>query len=217
MSTSLDAVADLATNALDRLQNTSELHYDQGISLLSARNDLFLSYLQHLLLVLAIQLQPATALKDHEDVVLELVKGRVTLEKVKPLQAKLKYQIEKLLSKAQEADSGVAANDDDIANGTSRPCALTCLRPADPLSFRPNPEALISSRAQDGRVSDSGGSEDEDERAAPADGIYRPPRVAATPYIEPSKKGKRPQQVSRAVAELVTAVNDRTPYAEGSS
>jgi U3 small nucleolar ribonucleoprotein protein LCP5 len=116
---SLSEVSDLASAALDRLDNTSELSYDKGISLLTARNDLFLAYLQHLVFVLAVQLSPDHALKDHEAAVLELVKGRVALEKVKPLQAKLKYQIEKLLSKASEADSGAPTNDEDIVNGRS--------------------------------------------------------------------------------------------------
>jgi U3 small nucleolar ribonucleoprotein protein LCP5 len=86
----------------------------------------------------------------------------------------------------------------------------------DPLSFRPNPEALISSRAIDGPQSDSGASEDEDTAKGPSDGIYRPPRVAATPYVEPgAKKSRQRPNSSHFLTEMATAVNDRTPYAEG--
>lgn len=46
-----------------------------------------------------------------------LVKLRIVLEKIGPLEGKLKYQIEKLVRKADQADEGV--DEDDVANGAS--------------------------------------------------------------------------------------------------
>ena len=48
-------------------------------------------------------------MKDHP-VVSHLVKLRVTMEKLRPLDAKLKYQIDKLLKLAASASKAIASN-----------------------------------------------------------------------------------------------------------
>lgn len=103
---------------LRSLSSTSELHYPTGISLLSLKNQLLLSYLHHLLAFFSLKLssQSLTSTEGAE-VVASLVKLRVMLEKISPLEGKLKYQIEKLVRKADQAADG--ADEDDVANGSS--------------------------------------------------------------------------------------------------
>jgi len=102
----------------DRLQSTAELSYPSGISLLSLKNHLLLSYLHHLVALFALKLS-STSLTSTEgtQVVGALVKLRVVLEKVAPLEQKLKYQVEKLVRKADQAAEG--ADEQDVLNGES--------------------------------------------------------------------------------------------------
>lgn len=110
-STLKDTVADFHS----RLSTSNELTYPTGISLLSLKNHLLLSYLHHLTTLFSLRLS-SNSLKDHP-VVDGLVKLRVVLEKIAPLEGKLKYQVEKLVRKADLAAEG--GDDEDIVNGSS--------------------------------------------------------------------------------------------------
>lgn len=107
----------------------------------------------------------------------------------------------------------------------------------DPLSFRPNPANLVLDR-QNG--SDDGQEED-DEYDATRASIYRPPRVAAMPYLEaPSTKGivfsshshsilsrstpffpipGKSKRVlpSHMITDLSTSLSSNTPYGESTT
>lgn len=96
-----------------RLKTTDELSYDKGISLLSIKNDLLLSYLHHLTLLAHVKLS-GRPLAQHADLVQELVRIRVIFDKIRPLESKLKYQIDKLVRKVQVG----AVEDEDVVNGT---------------------------------------------------------------------------------------------------
>jgi len=106
-----------------RLNSTAELTYPSGISLLSLKNHLLLSYLHHLVALFTLKLS-STSLTSTEggQVVASLVKLRVVLEKVAPLEQKLKYQVEKLVRKADQAAEG--ADQEDVLNGMFQ--TLTC-------------------------------------------------------------------------------------------
>ena len=101
----------------ERLQSTSELSYPSGISLLSLKNHLLLSYLHHLVSLFSLKLS-STSLTSTQgnQVVGNLVKLRVVLEKVSPLEQKLKYQVEKLVRKADQAAEG-PLDEQDVLNG----------------------------------------------------------------------------------------------------
>ncbi|ORY90754.1 hypothetical protein BCR35DRAFT_274744 [Leucosporidium creatinivorum] len=182
------------------LASTSELTYPTGISLLSLKNQLLLSYLHHLLAFFQLKLtsQSLTSTEGQE-VVASLVKLRVVLEKISPLEGKLKYQIEKLVRKADQAAEG--ADDDDVAN--------------DPLAFRPNPSALMMDR----HGSENGSDEEDEEEAAAKSGVYRPPRVAAMPYTEGPAKGKKPKRAlpSHMISDMSVGLSGSTPYGESTS
>jgi U3 small nucleolar ribonucleoprotein protein LCP5 len=145
-----------------------------------------------------------------------MIEGRIILEKIKLLESKMRYQIEKLVQLAVEESS-----DDKVING--QPFFLACHRTScpgvwalifesvDPLAFRPNPEALM------------GGVSDEDDHlgadAAAQDGIYRPPKLAPMPYVEPTSKearARRPPPAPHALASLAHLDPSR-PFVESAT
>lgn len=115
--------------------------------------------------------------------------------------------------------------------------SLALARLADPLAFRPNPSNLVLDRTQS--------EEDEDIEAEERSGVYRPPRVAAMPYIEGPAKGastsrslvmlqssscshpsvsatgkrsKRDRDPgSHLISDMSTSMSASTPYAEATS
>jgi hypothetical protein len=147
----------------------------------------------------------------------ELMVIREVMEKTKGLESKVSYQVKKLVTLANEAgmretDSKKTEEevDEDDAEGRfpsmKRTATLLTLLPTDPLSFKPNPMALMQSskkgkqaeveeakatarRAKNSRrspsVSDDGGD------GGAGDGIYRAPKMAAVPYVESRSKHAR--------------------------
>lgn len=103
-----------------RQKNSTDLDTKDGISLLSLKHHLLLSYLQSLALVSAHRAlghtlddrSPPTRLfstveRDARgsgagDLVDSMVEGRVVLEKIKVLEGRMRYQIEKLVRVAEE-------------------------------------------------------------------------------------------------------------------
>ena len=200
-----------------RQEKTSDLDFEDGISLLSLKHHMLLSYMQSLALLhshralghsLTIRSPPSEPFNSCErgrrgadagDLVDSMIEGRIVLEKIKLLESKMRYQIEKLVQLAAEEPS-----DDKVINGQPLPShsvswfvgadPRVCI---DPLAFRPNPEALM------GGVSD--GDDDHDADAASQDGIYRPPKLAPMPYVEPTSKearARRPPPAPHALASL---------------
>ncbi|EXJ57502.1 hypothetical protein A1O7_07850 [Cladophialophora yegresii CBS 114405] len=82
----------------------------EGISLLDVKNDLLLSYLQNLAFLVVLKLRNGSSKGSGSDdiasdVVKKLVELRIYLERgVRPLESKLKYQIDKVVRAAEEAD-----------------------------------------------------------------------------------------------------------------
>lgn len=168
-----------------------------GISLLDVKNELLLSYLQNLVFLILLKLRSrsevekeATSHLGHqEDVVKKLVELRLYLEKgVRPLENRLKYQIDKIIRAANDATrkstqsakksnpkkSTVGAeSDSDISNAGSVGTAQTD-EDADETNYRANPVAFQKAP-----------SSKEKKVAAPSnDGIYRPPKI--TPVSMPT-------------------------------
>ncbi len=79
----------------------------------------------------------------------------------------------------------------------------------DPLAFRPNPEALVGAGPDD-----DGGTDGESQ-----DEIYRPPKLAPMPYIEPTTKearARRPPPALRALASLAH-LDPEQPFLESAT
>ncbi|KDQ12372.1 hypothetical protein BOTBODRAFT_56937 [Botryobasidium botryosum FD-172 SS1] len=212
MAASMASVRETVQTLAKKQRNTSELDLKSGISLLSLKDHTLLSYLQSLVLLsshrmlghsLLERTAPSASFGTAErekrgieagDLVDSLVESRIILEKVKILETKMKYQIDKLVRMAED-------NSTDAQNVTD-----------DPLAFRPNPQNLIE-ETQDAAASDN----DEDEEPDRS-GVYRPPKLAPMPYNETSRKdkSKRRAPVPSALASL--AYNDPSnPHVESTS
>ena len=142
------------------------------------------------------------------DLVDSMIEGRVVLEKIKVLEGRMRYQIEKLVRIAKEDSQNVT---EGIFCRAVRFFYL--IRSSlDPLAFRPNPENLMNNEAASG---------DEDEvdtgTAQDQDGIYRPPRLAAMPYTEPKRdKNARRGPVPSALSSFMHQDPSR-PHIESTS
>jgi U3 small nucleolar ribonucleoprotein protein LCP5 len=202
-----------------------------GISLLDLKNELFLSYLQNLVFLILIKLRHATDsdnepekfLELNEEATKKLVELRLYLEKgVKPLEGRLKYQIDKVVRAADDtAAAATLANSkpklgkpkkanafEDSGSGSDNESGDES-EDVDELSYRPNPAALLRPSTDTTKSS---------KVNAPADGIYRPPRITATAM--PTTRGKearkeRPQK-SATLDEFIATELSTAPLAEPS-
>lgn len=121
MSKSAESVA----NLLSESTGDALPEYPNGISLLSLKNSLLLSYMHNMTLLALCKLEGRSLEKDEQvrKVLVErLIRERVILEKIKPLEARLKYQVDKLVKKAEDADriereGGRPEDDEEIGNG----------------------------------------------------------------------------------------------------
>ncbi|KAF5355570.1 hypothetical protein D9758_006346 [Tetrapyrgos nigripes] len=190
-------------------KSPSELETKDGISLLSLKHHLMLSYLHSLVLVSsrkalghsldehAAPKQKFTDLEREErgansgDLVDSMIEGRVVLEKVKALEGRMRYQIEKLVKTAQKEQDQKT----DVVD--------------DPLAFRPNPQNLMDAEASDSDASDQDGHgsasdiEDQEENTK----IYRPPRVAPVPYLPPANAKSKRQRQAPVPTSLATLLH----------
>ncbi|KFM80221.1 Neuroguidin-A, partial [Stegodyphus mimosarum] len=117
-------VSDTVQNVLKRMKN-NELETHKGISFLDLKNQIMLSYVTNLTFIVMKKLQGK---KIEDDPVVErLIELRIVLEKMRPIDEKLKYQINKLLATA------ISGNIDT----------------KDPLRFRANPESLDDQEEED--------------------------------------------------------------------
>lgn len=187
-----------------------------GISLLDVKNDLLLSYLQNLAFLVIIRLRHDPSDDNiRNEVIKKLVEVRVYLERgVRPLEGKLKYQIDKVVRAADEA-----ARRQAIQQASSGPAA------AKPSATRPT----RGSDSEDSEDEESGADEADQEvhepsvgpraaallrnaslplnkatpatRARPGDsaatGAYKPPRINPTTMPEPSNARGRDEKPSR--------------------
>ncbi|KAK1219855.1 hypothetical protein PQX77_017432 [Marasmius sp. AFHP31] len=211
-----------------RSKPSESLDTQDGISLLSLKHHVLISYMHSLLLVSSRRVfgsesedggmkersPPSEPFGDLErgqrgagmgDMVDRMLEGRLVLEKIKALEGRMKYQIEKLVKAAQEGEKG--ADSKDIAN--------------DPLAFRPNPQNFTAGDGDD--EENSGDENEEEEDNTPASGIYRPPKIAPTPYLPQATttaKGKRERERAGPLPTSLATIlhNDgTTPHAESSS
>jgi U3 small nucleolar ribonucleoprotein protein LCP5 len=248
MATSLTSLLTSLQTSLDSANLPPQLDVSppqHGISLLDVKNELFLSYLQNLVFLILIKLRHSSSVNTaedeeedqaegtaqlDEDVTKKLAELRLYLEKgVKPLEARLKYQIDKVVKAAEDATRDV------LTNGASKNGEKTKRRPnnmddgsasvsgasveedgessdssdeIDELSYRPNPSALLRPSTN----STARGKADE-----PGDGIYKPPRITATSM--PTTKGKeeraeRKPMESRTLKEYIATELSTAPIAE---
>ncbi|KAJ4422930.1 hypothetical protein N0V82_002457 [Gnomoniopsis sp. IMI 355080] len=201
-----------------------------GISLLDVKNELLLSYLQNLVFLILVKLRKAKEAdsSDSEDesslddeVVRKLVELRLYLEKgVRPMEDKLRYQIEKVLRAADDSernakaaaaaadnisesesgsDSDGATDDDDTEKAASANVS--------DLAFRPSLGALARHTTE----STSKSSKD-------TNGVYKPPKIAPTamPTTETRERRQRGPIKSATMDEFIADEMSSAPQAQPS-
>ncbi|GAB1316560.1 U3 small nucleolar ribonucleoprotein LCP5 [Madurella fahalii] len=224
--------------AAPKLQ-TIELPKD-GISLLDVKNELLLSYLQNLVFLILLKLRQAkTGLSgDREEkqdldelVVAKLVELRLYLEKgARPLEDKLRFQIDKVLRAADDADrnaraAGEAAKSNGRASGRGSDSesvsgsedagsddgdgqdGIVDGRKISDLQHRPN----LSGFHRPAGATAAGKEQDKS-------GVYRPPRIAPVvmPTTERREKGDRRPLKSATLDEFIADEMSTAPLAEPS-
>lgn len=242
--TSFPALLDNLQQALVSASGATEkilapIPLKDGISLLDVKNELFLSYLQNLVFLIILKLRHHKGDIEDEDeglddsVVKKLVELQVYLEKgVRPLESKLKYQIDKVLRAADDAkrledaahlqnngtkdrrdEDGSSEEDAEDGEGDSDGESTTGVNlkmsEIDDLQYRPNPSSFIR----------PAGTTDTKGRGRSDDGVYKPPRIQATAMpttTGPREKEARRPNKSATLEEFVNTELSSAPLAEPS-
>ncbi|KAH8376662.1 hypothetical protein KR093_000660 [Drosophila rubida] len=172
MNSNVKQVTDLVEGMLQRVKR-GELSTEYGLSFLEVKYHMLLDYLINLTYVVLRKCSGETIEGDPS--IERLIEIRTVLEKIRPIDYKLRYQIDKLV---KTATTGVSSS-------------------TDPILYKPNPEDMLSAAGADNDAdddddqadSDSDADEDEDDEA----GAAKKPRKAATPgkagvYVPPRIK-----------------------------
>jgi U3 small nucleolar ribonucleoprotein protein LCP5 len=229
-----------------------------GISLLDIKNDLLLSYLHNLVFLILHHLRQRSLSKArgdfselldseaddyallHHDIVQKLVQLRVYLDRgVRPLETRLKYQIEKVIKAAEDSEraqrrthasstgndkksqapfdgsnsseDGNLANDDEMSeNGGDS--GDEAEEEIDEMTYRPNISAFSRAIGSDQKQKPFSSK-------SANDGIYRPPRIKPTALPTEdrgaNREARRPKK-STVIDEFVRSEMSSAPLAEPS-
>ena len=156
----------------------------------------------------------------------ELALGQEIMDKVRGLESKLDYQIKKLVGLAEAVEARGRESIEDIGEGELYDLSyglgvhsgLTFKMLSDPLSFRPNPSAMVSaSISQTSRPRHDAAEGSDDGVASSRPAVYRPPRISAMPYNEPGSKTRRTERRAPALLSEFATTMDGTPLLESTS
>ncbi|KAL6323204.1 hypothetical protein AAG906_027487 [Vitis piasezkii] len=183
MKEGLDAVRS-KVQALTAKVKADHFPTADGMSYLEAKHLLLLDYCQSLVYYL---LRKAKGLSiEGHPVVHSLVEIRLFLEKIRPIDKKLQYQIQKLTRVTGNAVEKVSSGEKDSETQNTE----------DLLKYRPNPDMLISKTDM---TSEDG-----------VGGVYRPPKFAPASMEEDKmSKQERNARQSAYVRELMDDLEGR--------
>ncbi|ONK66295.1 uncharacterized protein A4U43_C06F6220 [Asparagus officinalis] len=186
MKDGLDAVRS-KVQALTLKVRENQLLTADGMSYLETKHLLLLSYCQSIVYYL---LRKAKGLSiEGHPVVQTLVEIRLFLEKIRPIDKKLEYQVQKLTKAAGNVvkDSTISSTVKEKEGAQSGD---------DPSRFRPNPDMLVPKTSE----------------ADQAGGLYVPPRFAPTSMDDDKDKmSKVERQAKRRQKELLR-ISEQSPY-----
>ncbi|XP_072013779.1 neuroguidin-like [Amphiura filiformis] len=156
ISSQTSQVTNQIQSILKQIQD-GDISTNKGISFLEVKYQMMLSYLTNLtyLMLQKVKGQPLNG----DPAIERIVEARTVIEKMRPIDHKLRYQVDKLV---KVATTGITSEN-------------------DPLHFKPNPDNLISKLDEE----DEESSEEEEEKKGKKDDKprkYVPPRVAAMHY-----------------------------------
>ncbi|KAG6879032.1 hypothetical protein C0992_005725 [Termitomyces sp. T32_za158] len=146
-----------------------------------------------------------------------MVEGRVVFEKIRLLETKMRYQIDKLVSIAESEDTA------DIVEGNTENCTLSPRSHSltDPLAYRPDPHNLLTHDEEVEDTVDESVCNDhfyqEKRGISDVDAIYRPPRVAPAPYTEKSNSKRRKEHILVPSALASLSSDASRPHVESTS
>ncbi|XP_054283753.1 neuroguidin [Macrosteles quadrilineatus] len=149
---------------------SGKLNTKDGISLLDVKNQMMINYISNVVYIIAKKLHGNNI--EGDGAIERLVEMRTVLERIRPLEQKLKYMMEKLVKTALTG----AGNEND------------------PTHFRANPENMAANMAG----SESESEEDETpskDKSEKKPGVYVPPRVAPMHYEEEENAASRRQKL----------------------
>ncbi|KAH8421161.1 hypothetical protein KR009_006988, partial [Drosophila setifemur] len=198
MNTNVKQVTDLVESMLQRVKR-GELTTEYGLSFLEVKYHMLLDYLINLTYVVLRNCSGETIEGDPS--IERLIEIRTVLEKIRPIDHKLRYQIDKLV---KTATTGVSTN-------------------SDPILYKPNLDEMMDSAIESGRdkhydngansVSDSGEDEDGDSEVANKQrktdgkfGVYVPPRIKPVYYGGDERDADKEKKVrERVKKQIVTS------------
>ncbi|KAK4166719.1 hypothetical protein QBC43DRAFT_313197 [Cladorrhinum sp. PSN259] len=219
----LDTLTKSLSSALEAAPKLQEFEIPkEGISLLDVKNELLLSYLQNLVFLILLKLrQSKNGVPENKEeaerlddlVVNKLVELRLYLEKgARPLEDKLKYQIDKILRAADDADRQAKAAA-QMANG-DKPDDESGSDEEDEEEEETEAAGDFQPRANIGRFTrDAAAVAAEKEQNK--SGVYRPPKIQAVtmPTTERREKGDRKLQKSHTLDEFIADEMSTAPMA----
>ena len=154
----------------------------KGLSFLEMKFHLVLDYLINLTYSMILKLS-GKSLVD-QPCIERLVELRTVLEKIRPINKKLSYQIDKLIKMVSISEGGNS----------------------NPLSFKPNLDNLVN---KDEEVEESDGDDNSQNK-----GVYVPPRVTAVPYEEEDKTKKKMEKARQRSLNNALLQDLRDEYSE---
>jgi U3 small nucleolar ribonucleoprotein protein LCP5 len=165
-----------------------------GIPYLDVKVQLLLSYNINLALLVLLKMG-GRSIEEHE-VVDALIKRRAVLEKIRPIDTKLRYEVDKLL---RTAAVGNLQTSRDRRAPRSQAAASS-----SGLQFRPMVEHLDGGAG----ALEGGDGGAADELRAPTTtsdrgvkgGLYRPPRLASTPYSDEASKSRLKEDLRKKLS-----------------
>lgn len=173
---------DLVTSKVEALTTkvkAKQYPTSDGVSYLEAKHLLLINYCQSLVYYL---LRKAKGLSiEGHPVVRSLVEIRLFLEKIRPIDKKCGYRMERLLS-AASTDVVKVELTENVADATQKS--------EDLLKYRPNPDMLVSKTDMN----------DDDNR-----GVYKPPKIAPT-TMEEGRKSKQERDAERKSKDTLRRV-----------
>jgi len=195
-----------------------------GISLLDVKNELLLSYLQNLAFLAILKLRNGGDIEESGmglEVVKKLVELRVYLERgVRPLENKLKYQIDKVTRAADDADRRAAQKSNTAQAVNKKPTTKSLNQGSDvsdaeseededadeaqmnghmneDISAAPRPAALLRNQGTSKKDTASTKSR------ATATGAYKPPRITPTSMPDPASNKTNDQPARKRRSQLL--------------
>ncbi|XP_018326855.1 neuroguidin [Agrilus planipennis] len=182
MNSSTQHVASLVDNMLQRVRK-GEISTDQGLSFLEMKYHTLLSYLINLTFIV---LRKCSGENIEGDPCIDrLIELRTVLEKIRPIDHKLKYQIDKLV---KTAVSGREADDATL--------------------YKANPKSLMDNSDSDSDE-DSDNSE-ENVKSAKSKNVYVPPKLAAVHFMDDTavERNKRAHERNKKHALSTSVIEE---------